>query len=305
MRAARSDSAGLALIALVAANITLAFGPWFVRLADVGPVAIGFWRLALAVPFLTFLVFAGRRGGSGPTAFGLTRPLLVALAFSGFFFAADLAAWHAGILHTKLANATLFGNCSAFLFAAYAFIAARALPSRIQALAIALALGGTLLLIGRSYELSAQYLKGDLLALLAGFFYALYLIIVDRARSDLPPMLVLALASLAGALPLLLVALLLGEAVWPQQWAPLLGIAIGSQVIGQGLLVYAMGHLPPLVVGIGLLTQPAIAAIIGWLAYREAFTPLDALGALLICVALVLIRLPERLAQGVPAAHKG
>ena len=26
------------------------FGPWLVRLAGVGPVAAGFWRLALALP---------------------------------------------------------------------------------------------------------------------------------------------------------------------------------------------------------------------------------------------------------------
>jgi hypothetical protein len=45
-------SRALPLAALFGANIALAFGPWFVRLADVGPVAAGFWRIALAVPVL-------------------------------------------------------------------------------------------------------------------------------------------------------------------------------------------------------------------------------------------------------------
>ena len=31
-----------AFAALIGANIALAFGPWFVRLADTGPVASGF-----------------------------------------------------------------------------------------------------------------------------------------------------------------------------------------------------------------------------------------------------------------------
>ena len=39
-----------AIAALVVANAALAFGPWFVRMADVGPVATGFWRIALAGP---------------------------------------------------------------------------------------------------------------------------------------------------------------------------------------------------------------------------------------------------------------
>ena len=38
----------LPLLAVVVANVALAFGPWFVRLADTGPVAAAFWRMALA-----------------------------------------------------------------------------------------------------------------------------------------------------------------------------------------------------------------------------------------------------------------
>ena len=71
-------------------------------------------------------------------------------------------------------------------------------------------------------------------------------------------------------------------------------LAIGSQVIGQGLLVYALGHVPPLVIGLALLTQPAISAAIGWFAYGETMTPLDWAGAVGIGVALVLVRLRDR-----------
>ena len=46
-------------------------------------------------------------------------------------------------------------------------------------------------------------------------------------------------------------------------------LALSSQVFGQGLLVYALGEVPPLVVGLALLTQPAISALNGWLAYGE------------------------------------
>jgi hypothetical protein len=54
----------LAFPALILANIFLAFGPWLVRLSDVGPVAAAFWRLALAVPVL--LVLAGFVGPNRP-----------------------------------------------------------------------------------------------------------------------------------------------------------------------------------------------------------------------------------------------
>jgi drug/metabolite transporter (DMT)-like permease len=116
---------------------------------------------------------------------------------------------------------------------------------------------------------------------------------------------VLALSTVAGAGPLLLFALVLGEQVIPVNWTPLILLSLGSQVIGQGLLVYSMGHLSPLIVGLGLLTQPIVTAIIGWIAYDERLGLADGIGALLIGAALVLIRLPARLASGEAQPHVG
>ena len=53
----------LAFPALLLGNVALAFGPWLVRLSDVGPVAVGFWRLVLALPFL-WLVALGCRAAA-------------------------------------------------------------------------------------------------------------------------------------------------------------------------------------------------------------------------------------------------
>lgn len=163
-----------------------------------------------------------------------------------------------------------------------------------QAVALALAGLGAALLLGGSYELSPDHFTGDLLALGAAFFYALYLIAADRARRTMASWPVLAIATAAGTLPLFLFALAMGETVMPGDWTPLILLSLGSQLIGQGLLVYAMGHLSPAVVGVGLLTQPVASATIGWFAYGEALSLADGLGALLICAALVLIRLPAR-----------
>jgi len=249
--------AALAFPALILANLFLAAGPWMVRLADVGPVAAGFWRLALALPFLAFVAWRQGRGERFP-AWGL----IALVALGGIFFAADLAAWHEGILRTKLANATLFGNFASFLFALYGFILLRSLPRPAQLAALVLAAVGTILLLGNSYEMSRTHFTGDLLALLAGLFYAFYLVAVDRARRSMKPWPVLAIATAGGALPILLLALALGEQVIPHDWAPVILLTISSQLIGQGLLVYAMGHLSPVVVGLCFLTQPIAAAAI-------------------------------------------
>ena len=145
-----------------------------------------------------------------------------------------------------------------------------------------------------SAELSARNLHGDMLALFAGLLYAGYLIAVERAREKLAPLPLLFLSSAMGAAMLLPFSLAMGEQIFPDNWTFAIVLAISSQVIGQGLLVYAIGALPPIVVGLTLLTQPAISAFVGWFAYGETLSPLDWIGAAAIAAALVLIRLPQR-----------
>jgi drug/metabolite transporter (DMT)-like permease len=279
----------LAFPALLLGNVALAFGPWLVRLADVGPVATGFWRLALALPFLLVIGhFAGQ------PAHWPRRALIVTVAIAAIFYSLDLAAWNAGIRMTKLGNATLFGNSGSFVFAIYGLILAHRAPSARQSFSLLLAIGGAGLLMSSSYELDPSNFAGDLLTLVAGLFYGGYLIFVERGRTELTPLPLLVLATAFSVPVLFVISAGVGERIWPQNWAPLLIFALSSQVIGQGLLVYSIGTLSPLVVGLALLTQPAISATVGWLVYGETLSASDVIGAIAIAAALVLVRLPER-----------
>jgi len=275
--------------ALLIGSTLLAVGPWLVRLAGTGPVAAGFWRLALALPFLFLIARVAGQPVHWPG-----RALAILIGFAAFFFAADLAAWHVSIHMTKLANATLFGNISSFAFAAWGLWLARSWPTAIQGSALLLAALGAALLMGSSADLSVRHLKGDMLALFAGILYAGYLIAVQKARGSLGAMPLLFLSSAFGAVMLLPLALALGEQIIPENWTFVLVLALSSQVVGQGLLVYSIGSLSPLLVGLTLLTQPAISALAGWWAYGETLSPLDWAGAVAIGVALVLVRLPQR-----------
>lgn len=283
------DDARFAFVAVVVANVALAFGPWFVRLADTGPVASAFWRIALAAPILIALaVGTGWRPALRSDA--ATRGLGAAIVLGGVCFGADLASWHLGILRTTLANATLFGNAAVLFFPIYGFIAMRALPTRSQALALTLAAAGAALLLGRSYQVDPKHLAGDLLSLLAGVLYTVYFISMARVRATMPPLPALALSTMASMLPLLLFATLLGERIWPEHWGVLIGLALASQVLGQGLMIYAIGRLSPLVMGVALLVQPIVSATVGWLVYNERLDAADLVGAVLVAAALVLVR---------------
>lgn len=276
--------------ALLIGNAALALGPWLVRLADTGPVAAGFWRMALPLPLFAWLAWREIRGqGEAIAPSRRTGWILIA---AGVFFALDLASWHIGIELTKLGNATLFGNSGSLILMAWGLFAMRRAPSRAELLALAAALTGGAILLGRSLEVSTTTLLGDLLCVLAGAFYVLYLIPAQSARETMGQWSVLAMVCASAAPVLLVMAVLMGEPVWPGAagWTPVLALALSSQIIGQGLLVYALKSFSPLVVGMALLSQPAIAALSGWLAFDERLVWPDIAGMALVAAALVIAR---------------
>jgi len=60
-----SRSRATALAALIFGAVAIGFAPIFVRLTETGPVAAGFWRLALALPLLA--PFALRKARESPS----------------------------------------------------------------------------------------------------------------------------------------------------------------------------------------------------------------------------------------------
>lgn len=268
----------------------LSAGPLLVRLADVGALSSAFWRLALAIGPLALLARLTPRPATGPRP-TIHRGWFVA---AGLLFAMDLAAWHLGIERTTLANAALFANGASFLYPLWGYAVARTWPDRRASLALMLAAIGLTLLMGLSAEVSPRHLAGDLLCLLAAIFYTGYLVAMDHARGGSSALAALGRATLVAAVALLPVALAAPGDFWPQDWTPLLLLALGSQVVGQGLIIFALPHIPALAAGLGLLIQPLLSAAFGWVWFGERLSVLEGAGMAAILVALVLVRLPAR-----------
>ena len=271
-------------VALIGGNVALALGPWLVRLADTGPVSAGFWRLLLPIPLIALFAWRER------ARHRIDGRIALLAVVAGIFFALDLASWHLGIERTRLGNATLFGNAGSVILMVWGLIALRRAPTRREGLGIAAALAGAAILLGRSLEISTQSALGDLFCVFAGICYAFYLLPAQKARARVGQWSVLLLVGMTGAPLLLVIALLMGEPVWPQDWTPVVALAISSQIVGQGLLVYSLGHFSPLIIGLALLTQPAIAAAVGWFAFGETLGALDIVGMILVGTALLLAR---------------
>ena len=97
---------------------------------------------------------------------------------------------------------------------------------------------GAMLVVGSSVHLTQRHVMGDLLGLATALFYAAYLLSVKHVRRKHPTLIVMLWSSLCACPILGVVSLLAGEKVVPQSasgWMILLGLAVISQIIGQGL----------------------------------------------------------------------
>ncbi len=278
-----------ALPALVAGAAAIGWAPILVRWArveGVGPSTAAFWRLALALPLLALWMRLERRPASPRDA--------AALLAVGLFFALDLAFWHASILLTKVANATLL-VCLASVFAtlgAWIFLRERFTPLFLAGLFTAVA--GSLLLMGGSLTAGAGGLRGDALGLAAALFYAAYLVGVGRLRARCSTAAVMTWSGVGASAGLLAAALLLGEDPLPptaRGWLLVAALALVTQVGGQTLIAYALAHLSLAFSAVSLLVQPVIAALLAWVLFGERLGALPVAGGVLILAGIALARL--------------
>jgi drug/metabolite transporter (DMT)-like permease len=271
-----------ALAALFLGATCIALSPIFVRLSEAGPTATAFWRAALAVPVLLIFFRLPLKG-----------PKLLFLA-AGIAFAGDLAFWHQSIQFTSVANSTLLANLASIFVTLAAWLLWRERPRPLFLLALALALCGVALLVHTSLTFSRTALLGDALGVVTAMFYAWYILAVkglrDRGAAALQ---VMAVTSTLTAAILLPVALATGEPMLPSSaygWWILIGLALISHAAGQGLIAYALAHLPAPFSSVGLLLQPVVAAFFAWILLSEPVVALQIAGGLVVLAAIWLAR---------------
>jgi drug/metabolite transporter (DMT)-like permease len=278
-----------ALGALLAGATCIAASPIFVRLSEAGPTATAFWRVALAIPVLWLLYFMKPRAQAG--RYGAQWPLLIA---AGFAFSGDLGFWHASIQHTSVANSTLLANLASIFVTLAAWIFLRERPSGLFLAGLAAALAGVAMLVHTSLEFSRTGLLGDALGVVTAIFYAGYILAVkglrDRGETTLHLM---AVTSTITAIFLFPAALASGDLMLPASaygWSILLGLALVSHAAGQGLIAYALAHLPAAFSSVSLLLQPVMAAFFAYLVLSEGVVPLQILGGLVVLAGIYLAR---------------
>lgn len=277
-----------AVVALLCGAVAIAFAPIFVRWSEAGPIATAFYRTALAWPVLLLWLHGGpATARPGP----LNTSHYAGLVLAGVFFACDLAAWHWSIQLTSVANATLLANLAPVFvtLGGWLFLGNRAGRRFVHGLALAMT--GLALLSGASMSLGSRHLAGDLLAVLTAVFYGAYILTISQLRRHLPTAVIMSHTALVASLVLLLLTLLSGETIFglsASGWLVVCALAWFSHAGGQGLITYALAHLPANYSSLVLVLQPVLAALLAWYLFGEQLDALQLLGALVVLAGIVL-----------------
>ena len=283
-----------AFACLLAGGCAIAFAPIFVRLSDTGPLASAFWRVALAVPLLWLWVawMARRAALSSPRPpqsrrrAGARLPLVLA----GLFFALDLGVWHWSIVWTSVANATLLANLAPIVVTLAGWLVWKRKVSRTFLVGMVVAIAGMFVLVGPNFAIGGTRLLGDALGALTAVFYAAYMLAIKQARdAHASTASLMAWSTTITAAALLPVALIAPQPFLPAAaggWLVLAGLAIVSQVLGQGLIAYAFAHLPASLSSVSLLIQPVVAALAAWAIFGEAVGPAQWIGGAIVLAGI-------------------
>ncbi|MDH3228495.1 MAG: DMT family transporter [Alphaproteobacteria bacterium] len=285
-----------ALAALLLGAVLVGASPIFVRLSELGPMATAFYRPFLAIPVLALWLAVDRRNDPA-TRRPASRGDYLRLLLAGAFFAGDLAFWHLSILHTSVANATLFANFAPIFVTLGAWLLFAHRVTRLYLTGLALALTGAALLAGGSLAVEPGNLLGDLFGVVTAMFLASYILAMSRLRAGFSAATTMTWSSIGTAAVLLPVAALVGEeliAVTLYGWTMLIGLALLSHAAGQGLIAYALAHLRPGFSSVGLLLEPVAAALLAWIVLSEAVTPWQAAGGGVILWGIFLARWGSR-----------
>ena len=293
-RAAALRTERLAILALLVGAIATAFAPILVRLSELGPSQTAFYRFLLAIPLYWVIELAvpgGDRRAGHATPGGSRVYLLMALA--GAFLAGDMSVWHYSILMTTVANASLLLNVTPVFVVLGGWLLFRTRVTRTFMLGLTAAMAGVVVLSGASLALSRTHLVGDLLGVVTAMFYASYQLTIERLRQRFSTITIMIYAVPASAMVTLPLAMLSDGTLavtTPAGWAVLVALAAGPQVLGQGLIAWALAHLPASFVSVSLLVQPIIAGTVAWFLFDERIGVQQAMGAIAVFAGVVIAR---------------
>lgn len=247
-------------------------------LAGVHPVTMIGYRFLISAALLSPWVLRRR---------DRARLLRESLPLSGLLIALYVSqTW--GLRYTTAANSGFITGLFVLFVPLILFFAFRRPPTRLQWLAVLLAIAGLWVLTGGPRTMN----RGDAMTLIAALCYAAHLLAIDRVvRRDADPVLLMFHQLWQTGLFCVALAAVAGysfEIRGPSVAAAVVVLAVVPTLSAFFVQVVAQRHTSPLKVSLIFSLEPVFAAVVAWGVGGEPFRAASAIGgALIVCGMIV------------------
>jgi len=279
----QKNAKAVVLVACLAASTA----PIFIRMSGEMPaLAIGFYRLLIAMPVFLFPVLTTHRDKLR----AVTTPRLWYCVLSGFFLFLHFFTWNLSIAKTTIASASVISSLHPIIIVVLSALFFQEKTRGKVIIGVVLALIGSAIITGGDYSFSKEALFGDFLAFLAGFFMALYLMAGRRLRPHIHSTVYMFLV-FGSALVFFAIAMVgTGDAFVgyaTSTWLSILALGIINQIFVHGVFNWSLGYVSPLYVSTSQTGIVVFAAIMAFFLFAEIPTLWQYIGGIVTIAGIV------------------
>ncbi len=276
-------------ILLAFGAMLIGFAPIFVKWSMLSSSAIAFYRMFLAIPFLFMLNYAINKRLSFKVN---NKSTIFYTALASIAFTTDLTLWHFSMTITSVSNATIIVNSAPIFVAILSFIIFKEKLSKGFFFSFVITYSGIIGLIYFSNNYINGKLLGDLLCLVAAFFYGIYLLIIAKLGRENSLNIIFYTTFFCCIFSIIPMAVEGGD-IFPTsnfEWLNLLLLAFLCQFGGQFFITHAIGKISASSGSIGLLMQPITATLLAAIIFTED-EKLNSIQVIFVFVAMIGIYL--------------
>lgn len=263
----------------------LALGGIFVKLSVLPPITTGMYRVLFSLPIFFLL---NKFSNSENKMNG--KEIVISI-LAGAFLALDLILWNISFHYTTVANANLLANLVPFTVVPISYFVYKEKINLNFIIGAAIIILGVVFLLYGKVSPSINNFKGDFLAGLTSIFYGLFIVSIYKLRNRFSTIQIMTYASIGCLFVLLPFSLVVEGFFIPmsfQQLYPLLGLALLSQILGQGGLSYCLGKVKASYASLLVLTQPLISALYAYIIFNEALSQLEVMSMFVVLFGLYI-----------------
>ncbi|MFC0518758.1 DMT family transporter [Mucilaginibacter angelicae] len=277
-------------VSLVIGILCISFSPIFVKLAGVSPIGSAFYRVFVAwICLVPYCIFKQKLKVN-------KKQLFISIA-AGMVFALDIAVWNISLLKISATVSTLIANLAPVWVGLMSFLFLRKRSGLLFWIGTVIAITGMVVLVGYEHILHMELNTGILLAILASFFYATYIMITKNIMAGIDVFSFMFYSMLSASVFLLMINGYMHNDIIHlslKVWLCFIGMGLICQLAGWLTINYSLRYLESTKVSIALLSQTVFAGLLAAFLLHERLGFNEIVGSAIVLGGIAVTFLKPR-----------